>query len=933
MAQSKLEHCPDDKAAGAEQNNWHAQSVDAVAQTLHTDLSSGLTPEEAVARLNTCGHNELVERPRPGFLHRLWAQLTNTLVIILILASVVSIFIGEYVDATAIMAIVVLNAILGVVQESRAEEALAALKRMAAPEAHVIRGGRQTTIPARELVPGDLVLLEAGNYVPADLRLVESINLKIEEASLTGESLPVSKQAGAVLDRGLSIGDRSNSAYMSTMVTYGRGRGVVVSTGMHTEIGLIAEMIQSYKDEPTPLQVKLDQLGKVLGFATLAVCGLVFAIGVLRGIPALTMFMTAISLAIAAVPEGLAAVVTICLALGLQRMVRRHALLRKLPAVETLGSATTICSDKTGTLTKNEMTVVRVYSDGEMINVTGEGYDPRGDFFQEGSEVDVRREGGIRDVLLAATLCNDAVLETSGVRDDGQQTYRMVGDPTEGALVVAAAKAGLWKSDLEDKYPRVSEIPFDSDRKRMTTIHKFTDGYISFTKGAADILLHQCDTYERNGEILPLTDDIWREIMERHEQMAEDALRILGVARRRLSSVPIEENLKEAERELTFLGLIGMIDPARSEVKDAIRVARNAGLKTVMITGDHDRTAMAIARQLDLLTPGRQLVTGTELEQMSDEELAEIVNEIDVFARVSPHHKVRIVEALKAQGHIVAMTGDGVNDAPALKRADIGVAMGITGTDVSKETADMVLTDDNYASIVSAIEEGRIIYSNIRKFVYFLLSCNVGEILVVFLATMFNWGLPLTAIQLLVLNLVTDGAPALALGLEKGDPDIMDRPPRPVNEPIINRPMIIGIAVQSIAIAAATLTAFLVGRHWFGGTEVHAQTMAFATLAISELLRAYTSRSERYPLLSIGIWSNRFMQWAVLGSLAAILAIIYVPFLDPIFDTAFLTLREWSVIVPLVFVPAIVAEISKWVWRKMDERKSADEQPLGSPRR
>ena len=931
MTQNNVGQCSNGQTTGEGPNNWHAQPVDAVAQALHTDLSSGLLPQEAAERLNTCGHNELVEKPRPGFLKRLAAQLTNFLVIILILASVVSILIGEYVDAAAIMAIVVLNAILGVVQESRAEEALAALKRMAAPEAHVIRGGRQITIPARELVTGDLVLLEAGNYVPADLRLVESINLRIEEASLTGESLPASKKAGAVLDRGLSIGDRSNSAYMSTLVAYGRGRGVVVSTGMHTEIGLIAEMIQSYQEEPTPLQVKLDHLGKVLGIAALAVCGVVFGIGVLQGIPALTMFITSISLAIAAVPEGLPAVVTICLALGLQRMVRRHALLRKLPAVETLGSATTICSDKTGTLTRNEMTVVRLYSDGEMIDVTGEGYDPRGDFLQDGQEVNVRREGGIRDVLLAATLCNDAILETSGAGDAGQQTYRMVGDPTEGALVVAAAKAGLWKADQEDKYPRVAEIPFDSDRKRMTTIHRDADGYVAFIKGAGDMLLDLCDTYELNGEILPMTDAVRQQIMDRHEQMAEDALRILGVAHRHLNALPSENDLLGTERNLTFLGLIGMIDPARSEVKDAIRTARSAGLKTVMITGDHDRTAMAIARQLDLLTPGRQLVTGSELEQMSDEELGAIVNEIDVFARVSPHHKVRIVEALKAQGHIVAMTGDGVNDAPALKRADIGIAMGITGTDVSKETADMVLTDDNYASIVSAIEEGRIIYSNIRKFVYFLLSCNVAEILVVFLATMFNWGLPLTAIQLLVLNLVTDGAPALALGLEKGDPDIMDRPPRPVNEPIINRTMVACIVVQSIADAIVVLSAFLIGRHWFGGTEVHAQTMAFTTLAISELFRAYTARSERYSIFSIGIWSNRFMQWAVLASLTIILAIIYVPFLDPIFDTTFLTLREWSVIGPLVLVPAVVAEIIKWVWRRMDERKPSNKRGTSTP--
>jgi len=902
------------------QVNWHARSVASVERALDTSLTSGLSDEAVERRLETCGYNQLVERPRPGFWSKVWNQLTSFLVVILIVASAISFVIGEYTDAAAILSIVVLNAILGVVQESRAEEALQALKRMAAPEAHVIRGGHTIIIPARELVPGDVVLLEVGNYVPADMRLVESVNLRIDEASLTGESLPAAKEADIVLDRELPVGDRRNTAYMSTLVTYGRGRGVVVSTGMDTEIGLIADMIQSFQEEPTPLQIKLDQLGRWLGIGALAVCAIVFGVGLLRGIDPLTMFITAVSLAIAAVPEGLPAVVTICLALGLQRMVRRHALLRKLPAVETLGSATAICSDKTGTLTKNEMTVVRVYSDRQMISVTGEGYEPRGYFLQDGQEVNVRRDEGVRDVLTAAALCNDSRLEASGAGEAGR-TYRLVGDPTEGALVVAAAKGGLWKEDLERTYPRVAEIPFDSDRKRMTTIHRNSNGYVAYTKGAGDMILYRCETYERDGEILPMTDEVRWEILDAHEQMAGDALRILGVARRHLDAVPSDGDIEEVEQDLTFLGLVGMIDPARPEVKDAIRKARNAGLKTVMITGDYDRTAMAIARELDLLTPGQQLLTGAEMESLSDSELAEVADEIDVFARVSPRHKVRVVDALKRRGHIVAMTGDGVNDAPALKRADIGIAMGITGTDVSKETADMVLTDDNYASIVSAIEEGRIIYSNIRKFVYYLLSCNVGEILVVFLATMFNWGLPLTAIQLLVLNLVTDGAPALALGLEKGDPDTMDQPPRPVNEPIINRPMISGIVVQSIAITIATLGAFLIGREWFGGTEVHAQTMAFATLSLSELLRAYTSRSERYSLFAIGIWANRFMQWAVLASVAIIFVIIYVPFLDPIFNTAFLGWKEWAVIVPLMLIPAVVAEFSKWVSRVAQKKR------------
>jgi Ca2+-transporting ATPase len=917
---------PEDKV-----NNWHTKSVANVAQMLQTDVRAGLPSQEAQSRLEQQGYNELVERPRPGFLRRLWGQLTNFLVIVLLVASLISVVIGEYTDAIAIMTIVVLNAILGVVQESRAEEALAALKRMAAPEADVMRGARRVTIPARELVPGDIVFLQAGNYVPADLRLVESVNLKIDESSLTGESSPASKHADVVMDRELPIGDRSNTAYMSTMVTYGRGEGIVVSTGMHTEIGLIAEMIQRFEEEPTPLQMKLDQLGKWLGIGTLGISAVVFAVGLLRGIPALTMFITAVSLAIAAVPEGLPAVVTICLALGLQRMIRRHALLRKLPAVETLGSATAICSDKTGTLTKNEMTVVRLYGSGRMVRVTGEGYEPRGDFYLDGQELNIRANETFRRLLLGAALCNDARLEASGTGEE-RRTYRLVGDPTEGALVVAAAKAGWWKEDVEDDYLRVAEIPFDSDRKRMTTIHKHAGHYDAITKGAGDIVLGLCTAYERDGEVLPLTDEIRSQIMEAQEEMANNALRVLGVAYKHMDALLSEDDLREAETALIFLGLLGMIDPARPEVKEAIAKARRAGLRTIMITGDYDRTAMAIARELNLLTPGRELITGPELDRMSDAELVDMADIIDVYARVSPHHKVRIVEALKARGHVVAMTGDGVNDAPALKRADIGVAMGITGTDVSKETADMVLTDDNYASIVSAIEEGRVIYSNIRKFVYYLLSCNVGEILVVFLAMMSDLGLPLTAIQLLVLNLVTDGAPALALGVEKGDPDIMQQPPRPVTEPIINRSMFNGIITQSIAITAATLGAFIIGRHWFGGTEAHAQTMAFTTLAISELLRAYTSRSERYSLFSVGVFSNRFMQWAALTSLLIIMAIIYVPFLDPIFNTAFLGLKEWAVIVPLVLVPSIVAELTKWVMRARDrQRRSLETSGPASP--
>jgi len=895
---------------------WHSQEASEVAAKLDTHLQRGLTAEEAAHRLAHYGPNQLREIPRPGFWRMLLDQFNNFLVLILIAASLVSLLLGDYVEAIAILAIVILNTVLGVVQESKAEEALAALKRMTAPEARVIRDGHRQTIPAQEVVPGDLILLESGNYVPADVRLVESVNLQIDEASLTGESIPVRKRAEVVLDGEIPLGDRSNSAYMGTLLTYGRGRGVVFATGMHTQIGLIAEMIQSYEEEPTPLQVKLNQLGRWLGVICLSVCGVVFLVGLLRGVRWLEMFLVAVSLAIAAVPEGLAAVVTIVLALGMQRMIKRHALLRKLPAVETLGSATIICADKTGTMTQNQMVVVRLWADDSLLVVTGEGYHPEGEFRRDGQPVDLEEYPGAQLLLRGALLCNDAYLETSGL--DTERTYRLVGDPTEGALVVAAAKAGLWKEEMEEVQPRLAEIPFEAERKRMTTIHPdpITKSYIAYIKGAPDVVLQLCDRVYLRGREEPLNPERREEIVQVNASLASQALRLLGVAYRRLKALPEEPQADQVERDLVFVGLLGMIDPPRPEVREAIALARRAGIRTVMITGDYPDTAMAIAKDLELFRKDGGLLTGAELDRMDEVEFAGRVEELDVYARVSPQHKVRIVEALKEKGHVVAMTGDGANDAPALKRADIGVAMGVTGTDVSKETADMVLTDDNYASIVSAVEEGRIIYSNIRKFVFYLLSCNVAEILVIFLAMMVGWPLPLTAIQLLVLNLITDGAPALALGLEKGEPDIMERPPRPVGEPVINREMGWGIIIQGIAITTITLIAFRVGLDWFPDNLSAAQTMAFATLSISELLRAYTSRSERYSVWSIGPLSNRYMQWAVLASLVILLAIIYLPFLDPIFDTAFLGWGEWAVMIPLLLLPSVAAEATKLFLRR-----------------
>jgi Ca2+-transporting ATPase len=929
-----------------EEKNWYALSVEEVVSALEGDANAGLTSAQVQRRLEEFGYNELEEKAPITFWQRLVQQLANFVVIILLVSAVISALLGDWVEAIVILAIVILNTAIGIIQESKAEEALAALKKMAAPEAQVIRNGQRVSVPARELVPGDIVVLEAGSIIPADLRLIESANLKIEEASLTGESMPVSKHAGAVLNPGTPLGDRDNSAYMTTVVTYGRAKAIVVATGMATEIGHIAEMLQSFEEEQTPLQKKLDDLGRTLGIASLAICGLVFLIGILRPLflgETLTLdlviefFMIAVSLAIAAVPEGLPAVVTICLALGMQEMVKRHALIRRLPAVETLGSATVISSDKTGTLTQNQMTVTRVVAGGKEYEVTGRGYSPEGWFAVDSQKVDADQDPLLKQTLWIGTLCNDAVLEEDVQTNDG---YRMVGDPTEGALVVAAAKAGYWQSQIEEVCPRVSEIPFDSERKRMTTLHPLPEAgsngrcpfsmdgggeYVALVKGAPDIVLQQCSMVQTEHGAVPLTAELREEILEANGALASQALRVLGFAYRTLESVPEEATPEVVEQELIFVGLMGMIDPARPEVLPAVQKARGAGLRTIMVTGDYAATARAIAEELGIIREGGRVVSGTELEGMSDEELRRVISEVDVFARVAPHHKVRIVEALRANDHVAAMTGDGVNDAPALKRADIGVAMGITGTDVSKQAADMVLTDDNYVSIVSAIEQGRIIYSNIRKFVYFLLSCNTAEIAIIFIATLLGWPTPLTVIQLLWLNLLSDGAPALALGLEKGDPDIMDRPPRPPKEPVINREMLAGVLVQTVAIAGTVLLAYWRGRYFYApklgyGPESDfaiqtAETMAFVTLVLSELLRAYTARSEHYPLLKLGIFSNKYMQYAVGFSALLLLVVVYVPFLQPIFNTVPLNWEEWSLIIPMVLIPSVAAELQKLITR------------------
>ncbi len=957
---------------------WHALTADDVLKHLEVH-NEGLTTTEAEKRLAHYGPNQLQEAPRPGFLAMLWDQLNNFVVILLIIASVISALLGDYVEAAAIMAIVVLNAVLGIVQEQRAEQALAALKKLAAPDAQVIRDGVRSSVPSYNLVPGDIVFLEAGNFIPADLRLLEAVNLRVEEASLTGESLPVQKNAATVLDKNIPLGDRKNTAFMGTVVNYGRGRGVVTSTGMHTQLGLIATMLQNVETEETPLQRRLDQLGKSLSIGALILVAVVFIVALINYteigglfsapldylkeyVAEITeVFIIAISLAIAAVPEGLPAVVTISLALGMREMVQRHALIRKLSSVETLGSATTICSDKTGTLTQNEMTVTRVWADNQFIHVTGTGYAPIGEFQVDSKKVDIEKYPAILSTLWLGLLNNDATIESTG-ENDSSKTYRIVGDPTEGALLVAAAKAGAIHVEIDDAYPRENEVPFDSERKRMITIHdvrdpkphdpspfydeKHKDWDVIAVKGAPDIVLELCTKYQgMDDEPRELTKEAKERILAANNAMTKDALRVLGVAYRVERDVPDNaEELKtnDLEKDLVFVGLLGMIDPPRTEVKPALEKARHAGIRTVMITGDFPNTAKAIAESIGLLRPGKKVMTGAELDAINDNELKNIIEDTDVFARVSPEHKMRIVDALQANDEIVAMTGDGVNDAPAIKRADIGVSMGITGTDVAKETADMVLTDDNYASIVSAVEQGRIIYSNIRKFVFFLLSSNVAEIMIIFLATLAGLPAPLTAIQLLWLNLITDGAPALALAMEKGDPDIMDQKPRAKNEPIVNRSMGIGIIVQTFAQTGAVLGAFVAGLAWhleagavipsganvlsyvlahdWRGVDVQtAETMAFVTLSLAELFRAYTVRSERASIFKIGFFSNKYMQYAVGLSITLLLLVSAVPFLQPIFNTHFLSGREWGLVVGLALMPAVAEEITKIFLRRKEK--------------
>lgn len=892
-----------------EKIRWDRRSVQDVLQEFRISLDAGLNTEQVSENQKKYGLNQLKEANKKTFLSKVADQFKDFLILILLAASVVSFSIGEKTDAMIIVAIVIINAMLGLYQEGKAEKAIEALQKLAAPNANVIRNGAPISVPAEQLVPGDVVVLETGDIVPADLRLVESYNLQIEEASLTGESVASEKRAEDICEEEVSLADRKNMAYASTILTYGRGKGVVVSTGHDTEIGKIAEVIQGYEEESTPLQKKLARLGKQLGIIVLAVCVVVFVIGILQNLPMLDMFMTSVSLAVAAIPEGLPAIVTVVLSLGMGKMASKHAIVKKLPAVETLGTTTVICSDKTGTLTQNEMTVVKVFVDEHILDVEGEGYEADGRICHEKEEVDVETVPTLERLLEITLLANDAKLKRL---ENGK--LGVMGDPTEGALITLANKWDMYSKDYEEAHPRKNELPFDSDRKMMTTFHENIEKnpVVSFTKGALDVVLSRCSYWEKNNEIVELNEELREKISEVNQKFSKNALRVLALAYRSFEKMPEEITVDEIEKEMIFVGLVGMIDPARAEAKEAIKLCKYAGIIPVMITGDYKETAFAIGQQLGMVEDISQAMMGTELEQYNAEQMREIVKDKRVYARVSPEHKVKIVTALKENGNIVAMTGDGVNDALAIKKADIGIAMGITGTDVAKNTAEVILTDDNFASIVDAVQEGRIIYSNIKKFVSFLLSCNIGEILIVLVSILMKLPVPLLPIQLLWLNLVTDSFPALALGVEKGDEDIMNQPPRDPQEPILDKKTSIRIAVQSIAITIATISAYQYGLHHFTEQTLEgARTIAFVTLILAELLRSYSARSESHTVMSIGMFSNRALTLGTVFSLFMTLIVVYIPFMRTLFHTVFLGAEEWSRIIPFALILFIVGETYK----------------------
>lgn len=915
---------------------WYQLAAEDVCRQLETDASQGLTAEQAAQRVDRYGLNELVERGGRSAWQILWEQVSGVMTVILLAAAVISIFLQEPIDAVVILAIVVLNAALGFYQESKAERSMAALKRMSVPRVRVRRSGDVQELSARELVPGDIVLLETGNVVPADGRIAQGVNLRIQESALTGESVAVEKQADIVFKSEKPLADRRNMTYLGTTVTYGHGEIVVTATGMETQLGQIAEMIQSVGVETTPLQRRLEQLGTVLALAALATVALIVLIGWLQGTEFTKLFMTAVSLAVAAVPEAMTAIVTIALSLGAQRMLKRNALIRKLPAVETLGSVSVICTDKTGTLTENRMTVTVIDVANHQLQVNPKAGATPGELLAEVGEPVVEDVRPTLDLLLiAGALCNDAVLRKE---EQGPRAYRAIGDPTENALALAAARFGTLKDSLEQSLPRVSEVPFDSERKRMTTVHrvpaqrgvlpvslqevlerlmrgKAPPSYVAFTKGAMNGVLEASREVWAEGRCEPL-DDAWRErISAAHDELAGRGMRVLAVALRPLGAIPSNDELGEVERGLIFVGMFGMIDPPRAEVKEAVRACRAAGIRPVMITGDHPLTARHIADQVGIGDNDRFL-TGQELDGLSAAELQQAVADVSVFARVAPEHKLQLIAAFQAQGHVVSMTGDGVNDAPALKKGDIGVAMGITGTDVAKEAADMILIDDNFATIVAAVEEGRVIYDNVRKFIKYLLSCNASEVLVMFLGPLFGMPLPLLPLQILWMNLVTDGLPALALGVEPAEDDVMRRPPHSSGESIFARGtgpfiLIAGVILSLASLGGVALLYLVSGEAWkpFVNNAENWQTFLFTTLVFSQMALVLCVRSESNPLFRIKLLANPSLLLALLVTLALQLAVIYAPPLQTLFHTRPLSLGELAGVFGITAVVFVAAEL------------------------
>ena len=916
---------------------WYNLDAAEVVSSLGSN-AEGLTPQEAEKRLAQYGPNELREEKKKISIRSLVAeQFKSTLIIILMAAVVISVGLGivsyepgtglpeEITDAIVIFVIVIACVALGVVEEYRSEKAMEALKKMAALTATVVRKGSDAEIPARDIVPGDIVVLSTGDRIPADLRLMEAFNLRTDEASLTGESTPVEKVTQVIDGTEVAIGDRKNMVYSGTTVTYGRGKGIAVATGMQTEFGKIAAMLQEVEEEKTPLEKNLDRVGKWLGYACLGVVAIVVGLvlvrtlissGAITGDVILQMFIWGVSLAVAAVPEALAAVVVISLSLGVRRMVKRHALIRRLSAVETLGCTTVICSDKTGTLTQDQMTVRQIYAGGKLMKVSGVGYEPKGQFQLDGEVVDVSQDTAVQTLMKIGTLCNDTRL----ISADG--VWGIKGDPTEGALVVVSAKAGLLQEEANEKFPRIDEIPFSSERKRMTTIHNTPEGRVAYSKGAPEIVLDSCSYVLLDGKEKPLAEKDKAGVLDIARQMAGQALRVLGMAYKKSSEGPACK--EESEAGMVFVGLAGMIDPPREEAKEAIRLCDKAGIKSVMITGDHKLTAMAVARELGILKKGIAL-TGAELDKLTDEEFENNVEDIEVYARVSPAHKLRVIEAFDKKGDIVAMTGDGVNDAPALKKADIGVAMGITGTDVSKEAAAMVLTDDNFASIVAAVEEGRGIFQNIKKYLIYLLSCNVGEVLIMFVAGVMGMALPLLAIHLLWVNLTTDGLPALALSIDPNDPDIMEQPPRDPKSSVFSKNMLITIGAIGVAMAATMLPMFIWKLTSEGGSWQdlnnplipEAQTMVLCTMVLFELFTVLACRSEIHSFFKLGPLSNKWLIYANLGSLALLMCVLYIPALNDPFHVVHMGAEDWKWIVPISVSGFAVVEIVKLIYRRI----------------